>query len=409
MLYTRCASDPAVLLAIAAPSAQQPSIDDFFRELSDGWVRLNPNLAVQPRYFSGEEQDRLEQQISSYSAAAERQRLEYIQRGLARPRPVRSLADDRRAAAVGRRAALSPAVVRRFGEVRRLHLSARSVQRREHLAAEHAHGAAPAARREGRLQLRRSPAPRRPAHGRSCRRISPAGGKGFDSAALHSPPDDRSDAPFRGDAAGAESARDVARRARRRDQRSDADARAALVAEAERIVRESVYPEWNKAIAYLETLVPRSADRAGLWRLEGGAAAYAHFLKAFTTTNLTPDQIHEIGLQKVDELERNMDAILRKLGRSNGTVKERVAQLKKDLSYPTTEDGRQADHGRHRRHDPRSRAPFGAAVRREAERPGHRAAVSAIPRGERRCVTTRRRLSMARGRQSFRCRCAPIR
>ena len=71
------------------------------------------------------------------------------------------------------------------------------------------------------------------------------------------------------------------------------------------------------AIAFLETLVPRSADRAGLWRLEGGAAAYAHFLKAFTTTDLTPDQIHEIGLRKVDELERNMDAILRKLGRSS--------------------------------------------------------------------------------------------
>ena len=53
------------LLALAVPAAQQPSIDDFFRELSDGWVRLNPNLAVATRYFSGEEQDRLEQHISS--------------------------------------------------------------------------------------------------------------------------------------------------------------------------------------------------------------------------------------------------------------------------------------------------------------------------------------------------------
>ena len=68
-------------VAIAVPSAQQPSLDDFFRTISDGWVRLNPDLAVTTRYFSGEEQDRLEQQISSYSDAAERQRLEYIQRG----------------------------------------------------------------------------------------------------------------------------------------------------------------------------------------------------------------------------------------------------------------------------------------------------------------------------------------
>ena len=41
-----------VVLAVATASAQQPSIDDFFRELSDGWVRLNPNLAVSTRYFS---------------------------------------------------------------------------------------------------------------------------------------------------------------------------------------------------------------------------------------------------------------------------------------------------------------------------------------------------------------------
>ncbi len=34
------------LLTLVAPSAQQPSIDDFFRDLSDGWVRLNPNIAV---------------------------------------------------------------------------------------------------------------------------------------------------------------------------------------------------------------------------------------------------------------------------------------------------------------------------------------------------------------------------
>jgi uncharacterized protein (DUF885 family) len=119
-----------------------------------------------------------------------------------------------------------------------------------------------------------------------------------------------------------------------------ADERAALVAKAERIVRDSVYPQWKLAIAFLESLLPRSADRAGLWRFEGGAAAYAHFLKAYTTTTLSADDIHEIGLKQVARLERDMDAVLRKLGRTNGTVKERVAQLRQDLSYPLTEDGR---------------------------------------------------------------------
>ena len=161
-----------------------------------------------------------------------------------------------------------------------------------------------------------------------------------------------------------------------------ADARTALAAQAERTVAEQVYPEWKKAIAFLESLVPRSADRAGLWRLEGGAEAYQHFLKAFTTTELTPDEIHAIGLKKVAELERNMDGILRKLGRSDGTVLQRVAQMKKDLSYPVTEDGRK-----------QIMADIGAMIR-EAERlsaqqfdarpkgAGYRPAVSAFPRSK---------------------------
>ena len=112
------------------------------------------------------------------------------------------------------------------------------------------------------------------------------------------------------------------------------------MAKAERVVSESVYPEWKAAIGYLESLLPRSSDNAGLWRFEGGAEAYAFFLKQYTTTNLTADQIHEIGLRQVARLEREMDALFRKLGRTEGTVKDAIAKLKKDLSYPLTEDGR---------------------------------------------------------------------
>src|SRR5687767_15684673 len=76
----------ALILALAAPAAQQRSLNDFFDELSDGWVRMNPNLAVATRYFAAAndaEQNRLEQQLSSYTDAAEQQRREYVARGLA--------------------------------------------------------------------------------------------------------------------------------------------------------------------------------------------------------------------------------------------------------------------------------------------------------------------------------------
>ena len=158
------------VVAIAAPGAQQPSIDDFFRTISDGWVRLNPNLAVATRYFSGDEQDRLEQQISSYIDAAERERLAYIQRGLQDLGRFdrSSLSDAQRLSADVLRYHLQ--LVRRFGEIRRLRLPPRSVRRREHMAPEHAHRAAPHADGEGCVALCRPAWPGRTAHGRGRRR-----------------------------------------------------------------------------------------------------------------------------------------------------------------------------------------------------------------------------------------------
>jgi uncharacterized protein (DUF885 family) len=110
--------------------------------------------------------------------------------------------------------------------------------------------------------------------------------------------------------------------------------------EATRITAEQVYPAWSKAIAILEPLVSQAKNDAGVWRLKDGAEAYAHFLRRFTTTDLTADQIHDIGLREVARIEKEMDAVLRELHRTEGSVKERVEKLKADLAYPRTEEGR---------------------------------------------------------------------
>jgi uncharacterized protein (DUF885 family) len=133
--------------------------------------------------------------------------------------------------------------------------------------------------------------------------------------------------------------------------------RAELGARAEQIVSEQVYPAWRKAIALLESQLPGSNDNAGLWRLKGGADAYAYSLRRYTTTNLTADQIHQIGLREVDRIEKEMDAGLRRLGRSEGSVKDRIEKLKLDLGYPRTEEGRTII----MRDTPRRRKAFSAA------------------------------------------------
>src|SRR5437879_3147594 len=70
-----------VLAGVPAPAAD-PTIDDFFNAFTAEWVRGNPNLATSARYFKGDEQDRLEQQIMPVGSAYQRT----AARGLMPPR-----------------------------------------------------------------------------------------------------------------------------------------------------------------------------------------------------------------------------------------------------------------------------------------------------------------------------------
>jgi uncharacterized protein (DUF885 family) len=120
----------------------------------------------------------------------------------------------------------------------------------------------------------------------------------------------------------------------------DAQALDSLAAEAAAIVETEVYPAWQLAIDELQSQLPQSTDDAGLWRLPNGAEAYAYRLRQFTSTALSADEVHEIGLREVARIEAEMDAIFKSIGRSEGSVKERSAQLKADLAYPNTDAGR---------------------------------------------------------------------
>src|SRR5690606_15812639 len=116
----------------------------------------------------------------------------------------------------------------------------------------------------------------------------------------------------------------------------------ALYAQAEGIVRTEIIPAHQRASQFLRSIRPRATHDAGVWRLPGGAAYYRAALRAQTTTNLSPDEIHDIGLARVRELNIMADAALRRLGLAEGTVGERLAILTRDpqYQYPNTEDGR---------------------------------------------------------------------
>jgi uncharacterized protein (DUF885 family) len=113
-------------------------------------------------------------------------------------------------------------------------------------------------------------------------------------------------------------------------------------ARAERIVNSRVLPALDRQIAELEKLRSHARPQAGVWKLPDGDAYYAWALRASTTTQMTPDEVHQLGLDRLAMLNAKMDSILRTQGLTNGSVGERLDALGKDPRYlfPNTDPGR---------------------------------------------------------------------
>jgi uncharacterized protein (DUF885 family) len=109
------------------------------------------------------------------------------------------------------------------------------------------------------------------------------------------------------------------------------------------IVEKEVYPALSAQLATLKGLQPKSGHDAGVWRLPNGEAYYRWLLKQGTTTNLTPDDVHNMGLEQNKAIEARMDGLLRAQGLTQGSVGERMTALGKDPKYlfPNTDAGRE--------------------------------------------------------------------
>lgn len=113
---------------------------------------------------------------------------------------------------------------------------------------------------------------------------------------------------------------------------------------AARLASQRIAPALDRQIAELEAHRARADDRAGVWKLPDGEAYYAWALRAATTTTMSPDDVHQMGLDQVAELQRRMDPILRTLGLTQGTVGARMTALGDDprFQFPDNDEGRAA-------------------------------------------------------------------
>jgi uncharacterized protein (DUF885 family) len=108
-------------------------------------------------------------------------------------------------------------------------------------------------------------------------------------------------------------------------------------ARARRIVTGEVAPALQRQIDELKAERVKATDIAGMWSRPHGDEYYRWALKASTTTNLSPDEVHRMGLQQLAELQGRMDPILKSIGYTQGSVGERMQALAKDPRYKFSE------------------------------------------------------------------------
>jgi uncharacterized protein (DUF885 family) len=101
-------------------------------------------------------------------------------------------------------------------------------------------------------------------------------------------------------------------------------------------IRDSVVPAYVRFTKFVrDEYAPKGRTEPGVWSLPDGAARYQASVKRMTTSNLTPEQIHQIGLDQVAELEKQELVIAKKLGFSD--LKSFNAAIKADpKQHPTS-------------------------------------------------------------------------
>ena len=106
-----------------------------------------------------------------------------------------------------------------------------------------------------------------------------------------------------------------------------------------------VFPAYQNLISYFENLNLKATNDAGVWKLPNGDAYYRYMLKQMTTTDYTPEEVHNLGLSEVARIKSEMSAILEaeNYSDSSKTMGQIIQLLNKEerFLYPDTNEGRE--------------------------------------------------------------------
>ena len=114
-----------------------------------------------------------------------------------------------------------------------------------------------------------------------------------------------------------------------------------LISEAETAMVEVMQPAYERLIAMFETMEAGASDDDGAWTMPNGDEYYAYMLRGYTTTDMTPEEIHNLGLAEVERIHGEMRDIMAEVG-FEGSLQDFFEFMRTDeqFYYPNTDEGR---------------------------------------------------------------------
>ena len=114
-----------------------------------------------------------------------------------------------------------------------------------------------------------------------------------------------------------------------------------LLEDGKKALLKNVKPAYKKLIQFVEKLKDENDEEDGVWRWKNGDSFFNNALQRTTTTNMTADEIHQLGLSEVNRIHNEMNSIKDAVGFS-GSLQDFFKELKEndDFYFPQTEKGK---------------------------------------------------------------------
>ena len=125
----------------------------------------------------------------------------------------------------------------------------------------------------------------------------------------------------------------------------DFENKEALLEQAKTVINSFVFPAYQSLIDYFTELEPKATNDDGVWKFPNGDEYYAYQVRSHTTLNITPQEVHNIGLKEVSRIQKEMKTVLFSLGYTDTTqnIMHYMGELSNssEFIYDDTNEGRE--------------------------------------------------------------------